>query len=114
MCRCVVEDCSKRPHQPHSVRFPSRSLVLGTTKSPRVAERRAERLGPIHCRGLYFVLCNFFQCTTFPLHHNRCRIARTTFVRGLATRNRLAVEQQDAWSMLQNGIDLGDVIVLKD
>jgi len=30
-----------------NVRLPSCSLVLGTTKSPRAAERRAERLGTV-------------------------------------------------------------------
>jgi len=30
-----------------NARLPSCSLVLGTTKSPRAAERRAERLGPV-------------------------------------------------------------------
>jgi len=31
----------------HNARLPSYSLVLGTTKSPRAAERRAEKLGKV-------------------------------------------------------------------
>jgi len=39
----------------HNARFPSCSLVLGTTKSPRAAERRAERLGTVETGNAQFV-----------------------------------------------------------
>jgi len=47
---CPVVDCSTvqaTGPATQNARLPSCSLVLGTTKSPRAAERRAERLGTV-------------------------------------------------------------------